>query len=157
MATLMIRKWRSYQTCKLLTQNWFCYIESTLHELPRMLLLELINFKLQRNFSVKRRSVHFIKLAADDRWPSWTSKCFDKFMMFSVLNRLLFPSERKSSKINKAATSFNKNIYQWSLINCVANKIQQCDNMKVDKWCSLMRFLIQWIPFFANSGLSHSW
>ena len=54
-------------------------------------------------------------------------------MIFSVLNRLLFPSKRKSSKINEAATSFNKNIYQWSLINCVANKIPQCDNMKVVK------------------------
>ena len=105
--------------------------------LSRMLLLELINFKLQRTlYSVKRWSVHLIELEAADRWPSWTSKAFDKFMMFSVLNRLLVPSERKSSKINKAATSFNKNIYQWSLINCVANKIQQCDKMKVEKWCS---------------------
>ena len=122
-----------------------------------MLLLELINLKLQRNFSVKRWSVHLIKLAAEDRWPSWTSKAFKKFMMFSVLNKLLFPSERKSSKINKAATSFNTNICQGSLINCVANKIQQCDKMKVEKWCSLLRYLIQWIPFFANSGLSSSW
>ena len=36
-------------------------------KLSRMLLLELINFKLQRNFSVKRPSVHLIKLAAEDR------------------------------------------------------------------------------------------
>ena len=60
------------------------------------------------------------------------SKSFDKFMMFSVLNRLLFPSERKSSKINKAATLQIKT-YINSLIDCVANKIQQCDNMKAEK------------------------
>ena len=81
--------------------------------LSRMLLLELINFKLQRNFSVKRWSVHLIKLAAKrigDR-----RERFDKFMMFSVLNRLLFPSERKSSKINKAAT--------WKQISMVSDQL----------------------------------
>ena len=45
--------------------------------LSRMLLLELINIKLQRTlYSVKRWSVHLIKLAAEDRWPSWTSQVF---------------------------------------------------------------------------------
>ena len=38
----------------------------------------------------------------------------------------------------------------------IANKIQQCDKVKVEKWFSLMRYLIQWIPYFENSGLSSS-
>ena len=39
------------------------------------LLLEIINFKLQRNFCEERWSVN-LKLAAEDRWLSWTSKSF---------------------------------------------------------------------------------
>ena len=57
----------------------------------------------------------------DDQYiSSWRSVTVVnvQFMMFSVLNRLLFPSERKSTKINKAATSLIKTYINslWSIV-----------------------------------------
>ena len=104
---------------------------------------------------MKRWSVHLIKLAAEaDRWPSWTSKSFDKFMMFSLLNRLLLPSERNQRKSTKLQLLLIKTYINslWSIVLQI--KYRNVTTWRWQKWCSLMRYLIQWIPYFANSGLS---
>ena len=66
--------------------------------------------------------------------------------MFSVFNRLLFRSERKSTKLQVFLIK--------TYINCLRSIVLQIkcsiDNIKVKNWCSFMRRLIQSTPYFTN-------
>ena len=66
--------------------------------------------------------------------------------MFSVFNRLMFRSERESTKLQVLLIK--------PYINCLRSIVLQIkcssDNIKVKNWCSLMRHLIQSTPYFTN-------
>ena len=66
--------------------------------------------------------------------------------MFSVFNRLLFRSERISTKLQVLLIK--------TYINCLRSIVLQIkcssDNIKVKNWFSLMRRLIQSTPYFTN-------